>query len=43
MHFTGSTSISRALRTLEDIGAIRFDRHQIKIIKPELLRSVAME
>jgi CRP/FNR family transcriptional regulator len=40
---TTPETVSRALRTLEDIGAIRFDRHQIKIIKPELLRSVAME
>lgn len=34
-------TISRALRTLEDGGAIRFDRHRIVIIREDLLRNLA--
>jgi CRP-like cAMP-binding protein len=40
---TTPETVSRALRTLEDIGAIRFDRQDILILRPDLLRSVAME
>jgi CRP-like cAMP-binding protein len=40
---TTPETVSRALRTLEDIGAIRFDRQDIVIVRPDLLRSVAME
>jgi len=39
---TTPETISRALRTLEDIGAIRFDRHEIVIVRLDLLQSVAM-
>jgi len=38
---TTSESISRSLRALETAGAIRFDRHRIVIIKPDLLRELA--
>jgi len=38
---TTPETVSRALRTLEEIGAIRFDRQDILILRPELLRSVA--
>lgn len=38
---TTSESISRSLRALENAGAIRFDRHRIVIIKPDLLRELA--
>lgn len=38
---TTSESISRSLRALESAGAIRFDRHRIVIIKPDLLRELA--
>jgi CRP-like cAMP-binding protein len=34
-------TISRALRTLEDSGAIRFDRHRIVIVRDDLLRALA--
>lgn len=40
---TTPETVSRALRTLEDIGAIRFDRQDIVIVRPDLLRSIAME
>lgn len=40
---TTPETISRALRTLEEIGAIRFDRHEIVIERLELLRAVTME
>lgn len=40
---TTPETVSRALRTLETIGAIRFDRHTIVIAREDLLRSVAME
>jgi CRP-like cAMP-binding protein len=40
---TTPETVSRALRTLEDIGAVRFDRQDIVIVRPDLLRSVAME
>ncbi len=39
---TTPESVSRALRVLEEIGAIRFDRHRIVIIRPDLLREIAM-
>jgi CRP/FNR family transcriptional regulator len=38
---TTPETVSRALRTLEDIGAIRFDRHAILIVRPDLLKSLA--
>lgn len=34
-------TISRALRSLETSGAIRFDRHRIVIVREELLRALA--
>jgi CRP/FNR family transcriptional regulator len=40
---TTPETVSRALRTLEEIGAIRFDRQTILIEREDLLRSVAME
>jgi DNA-binding transcriptional regulator YhcF (GntR family) len=40
---TTPETVSRALHTLEDIGAIRFDRQDIVIVRPDLLHSVAME
>ena len=39
---TTPESISRALRVLEKVGAIRFDRHRIVIVQPDLLRDIAM-
>ena len=38
---TTPETISRALRTLEDSGAIRFDRHRIIIVREDLLRDLA--
>ncbi len=38
---TTPETISRALRTLEDSGAIRFDRHLIIITREDLLRTLA--
>jgi CRP/FNR family transcriptional regulator len=38
---TTPESISRALRTLESGGAIRFDRHHIVIVREDLLRVLA--
>lgn len=34
-------SLSRSLRVLEDAGAIRFDRHAIVVIAPDILREQA--
>ncbi|HSM57035.1 MAG TPA: Crp/Fnr family transcriptional regulator [Candidatus Sulfomarinibacteraceae bacterium] len=39
---TTPETVSRALRTLEEAGAISFDRHRIVIRKGELLREIAM-
>lgn len=39
---TKPETISRSLRTLEKVGAIQFDRHQIVIIDLDLLRELAM-
>ncbi len=39
---TTPESISRALRVLEQVGAIRFDRHRIVIVRLDLLRDIAM-
>ena len=43
--YLGTTpeTVSRALRALEDMGAIRFDRQTILILREDLLRAVAME
>ena len=38
---TTPETISRALHTLEDSGAIRFDRHRIIIMREDLLRELA--
>jgi len=38
---TTPETISRALRTLEENGAIRFDRHRIVIVREDLLRDLA--
>lgn len=38
---TTPETISRALRALEDNGAIRFDRHRILIVREDLLRDLA--
>ncbi len=38
---TTPETISRALRTLEDSGAIRFDRHRIVIVREDLLKVLA--
>ncbi len=38
---TTPETISRALRTLEDSGAIRFDRHRIIVVSEDLLRALA--
>ncbi len=39
---TTPESVSRALRMLEEAGAIRFDRHRIVIVDPDLLRTLAL-
>jgi CRP/FNR family transcriptional regulator len=39
---TTPQTISNVLRTLEDAGAIEFDRHRIVITRETLLRSIAM-
>ncbi|MDX2139863.1 MAG: Crp/Fnr family transcriptional regulator [Chloroflexota bacterium] len=39
---TTPQTISTALRELEGTGAIAFDRHQIQIVREDLLRSIAM-
>lgn len=38
---TTPESVSRSLRVLEKAGAIRFDRHQIIIAQPDILRELA--
>lgn len=38
---TTSESISRSLRTLEEAGAIEFDRHRIVIVDPGMLADLA--
>jgi CRP/FNR family transcriptional regulator len=38
---TTPESVSRALRTLEESGAIQFDRHRIIITREDLLRTIA--
>lgn len=38
---TTPESVSRSLRTLEETGAIRFDRHRIIIEREDLLRTIA--
>ena len=38
---TTPETISRALHTLEESGAIRFDRHRILIVREDLLRDLA--
>jgi CRP/FNR family transcriptional regulator, dissimilatory nitrate respiration regulator len=40
---TTPQTISTALRDLETTGAIEFDRHQIRVVDVDLLRSIAME
>lgn len=39
---TTPQTISTALREIEITGAIEFDRHQIRILREDLLRSIAM-
>lgn len=39
---TTPQTISTALRELESTGAIQFDRHQIQIVREDLLRSIAL-
>lgn len=39
---TTPESVSRTLRTLEEAGAIRFDRHRIVIADEELLRGLSL-
>lgn len=39
---TTPQTISSALRELETSGAIEFDRHQIRIVREDLLRSIAI-
>jgi CRP/FNR family transcriptional regulator len=39
---TTPETVSRALRTLEESGAIAFDRHRILIREPALLREIAL-
>ena len=39
---TTPETVSRSLRSLETIGAIRFDRHRIVIVKTDLLRELAL-
>lgn len=39
---TTPESVSRTLRTLEEAGAIRFDRHRIVIADEELLRALSL-
>lgn len=38
---TKPETISRALRTLEEAGTIKFDRHRILIIRKDLLQTIA--
>ena len=39
---TTPETISRALRSLEQAGAIQFNRHQIEIVNPDVLRALAL-
>ena len=39
---TTPQTISVLLRELETAGAIQFDRHQIRIVREDILRSIAM-
>ncbi len=39
---TTPQTISNVLRTLEEAGAIEFDRHRIVIVRDDILRSIAM-
>ncbi len=39
---TTPETISRTLHTLQDAGAVRFDRHRIVIVNANTLRSIAM-
>lgn len=39
---TTPQTISTALRELEQTGAIEFDRHQIRIVRADLLRTIAL-
>jgi CRP-like cAMP-binding protein len=39
---TTPESISRSLRVLEKAGTIRFDRHRIIIVNPDILRQQAL-
>jgi CRP/FNR family transcriptional regulator len=39
---TTPETVSRVLRSLEGMGAIQFDRHRIVIVKPDLLREIAL-
>jgi CRP-like cAMP-binding protein len=38
---TTPETISRALRSLEEMGAIRFDRHEILVVNVDLLQAIA--
>jgi DNA-binding transcriptional regulator YhcF (GntR family) len=40
---TTPETVSRALRDLEDTGAIRFDRHRIIILAPDLLQEISLQ
>jgi len=40
---TTPETVSRALRELEDMGAIRFDRHRIIILAPDLLQEISLQ
>jgi CRP/FNR family transcriptional regulator len=39
---TTPETVSRALRSLEEMGAIQFDRHRIAIVRADLLREIAL-
>ncbi|MCC7447245.1 MAG: Crp/Fnr family transcriptional regulator [Anaerolineae bacterium] len=39
---TTPETVSRALRSLEEMGAIQFDRHRILIVKADLLHEIAL-
>jgi CRP/FNR family transcriptional regulator, dissimilatory nitrate respiration regulator len=39
---TTPETVSRTLRTLETIGAVRSERHEILVARPDLLREIAM-
>jgi CRP-like cAMP-binding protein len=40
---TTPETVSRALRELEDKGAIQFDRHRIVIVAPDLLQEISLK